>query len=424
MLDIKFIRENIKLMEKVAKNKGLSFDFKKLLKLDEEKRKLQVKIEELQKQRNILAKKHTDISTGKAVKEELKELEPKLIEINEEFLELSLHVSNVYSDDTPIGQDESKNVVLKTHGKIPKFDFKIKNHIELAKNLDLIDLERGVKVSGFRGYYLKNQAVRLQLALMNLTLDKMTDEGFTLMVPPTLVHKMALVGSGHFPEAKDEIYQIANPGKLASGENIKEEIYLVGTAEPSILAYRADEMLDESELPLKYSGFSQCYRSEIGSYGKDTKGVFRIHEFMKVEQVIICQADHKIAEKWFEKLLNISQSILKDLELPHRIVKMCTGDMGLGKYKMCDVETWMPSSNAYRETHSCSNLTDWQMRRLNIRYKTKNGQKIYPFSLNNTGIASPRIFIALLENYQQKDGSILIPKALQKYCGFKEIKVK
>ncbi|EKD56755.1 MAG: hypothetical protein ACD_58C00103G0004 [uncultured bacterium] len=421
MLDIKFIRENKKEVEKAIKNKNVNLDLGRLLLLDKEKQDLQQKIEKLRSERNCLAKSRTEVIKAKKVKEFLRDLEPRFTEVSEELLEIMLHVPNIYSDDTPIGKDEKENKVIYSWGKLKKFSFKIKDHIELAKDLDLIDLERGTKVSGFRGYYLKNQAVKLQLALMQYTLDKLSAEGFTPMITPTLVHKMALVGSGHFPEAKDEIYQIANPGKLSSGEAIKEETYLVGTAEPSLLAYRANEVLDESELPLKFSGFSQCYRSEIGSYGKDLKGVFRIHEFMKVEQVVICKADYKEAEKMFSKLLAISQSILKDLELPYQVVQMCTGDMGLGKYKMCDVETWMPANNAYRETHSCSNLTDWQMRRLSIRYKTKDGQKLYPFALNNTGIASPRILIALLENHQQEDGSIKIPKGLQKYTNFNKI---
>lgn len=424
MLDIKFIRENRKEVEKAIKNKNVILDLDKLLILDDQKKKIQIKVEELRQQRNVLAKKQTDITTAKRIKEELRELEPKLTEISEKMLEIMLHVPNVYSDDTPVGKDEKSNKVIASWGKLNKFSFKVKDHVELAKNLDLIDLERGAKVSGFRGYYLKNQAVKLQLALMQFTIDKLSSQGFTPMITPTLVHKMALIGSGHFPEAKDEIYQIANPGKLSSGETIKEETYLVGTAEPSLLAYRADEILNESELPLKLSGFSQCYRSEIGSYGKDLKGLFRVHEFLKVEQVVICRADYKEAEKMFDKLLKISESILKDLELPYQVVQMCTGDMGLGKYKMCDVETWMPASNAYRETHSCSNLTDWQMRRLNIRYKDKDGKKVYPFALNNTGIASPRILIALLENHQQVDGSIKIPKVLEKYCGFSRISNK
>lgn len=421
MLDIKFIRENKKKVADAVKNKGAKVDLDKILKLDEKKRDLQDRVEKLRSQRNQLAKSQNDIAKARKIKEMLKDLEPQLQETSEELLELMLHIPNLYSHDTPIGENAKANLILSSWGKPKKPAFKIKDHLELAKNLDLIDLERGVKVSGFRGYYLKNQAVKLQLALMQFTIDKLSNYGFIPMIPPTLVHKMALVGSGHFPEAKEEIYQISNPGKLASGQIIKEETYLVGTAEPSLLAYHANEIINEKELPLKYSGFSQCYRSEIGSYGKDLKGLFRVHEFMKVEQVVICEADHKTADKWFNKLLEISESFLKDLELPYRVVQMCTGDMGLGKYKMCDVETWMPTSNAYRETHSCSNLTDWQTRRLNIRYKDKNGKKVYPFALNNTGIASPRILIALFENHQQKDGSILIPKALQKYCGFKII---
>jgi len=420
MLDIKFIKENKKEVEKAIKNKNVSFDLNKLLLLDEKKHSLLLKIEKLRSERNELSKSKDNIEKAKTIKKCLQDLEPQLAELNEQILEMQLNVPNVYSGDTPVGKNDTQNKVIELCGSPRKFDFTAKDHIELAKNLDLIDFERGVKVSGFRGYYLKNHAVKLQIALMQFTLDKLEAEGFIPMIVPTLVHKEALIGSGHFPEAKDEIYEISNPGKLASGKT-EESTYLVGTAEPSLLAYRMNEILDESELALQYCGFSQCYRSEIGSYGKDLKGVFRIHEFMKVEQIVICEADHKIAEKWFNKLLNISKSILKDLELPHRVLQMCTGDMGLGKYKMCDVETWMPSSNAYRETHSCSNLTDWQTRRLNIRYKNKDGQKIYPFALNNTGIASPRILIALLENHQQKDGSVKIPKALQKYCGFEKI---
>lgn len=421
MLDIKFIRENKKLVEKAIKDKNVEVDLELLLKLSEQRKDLLQRVELLQAQRNQLAKDKSNIEKAREVKKMIQDLAPQLTEIEEKILELSLHVPNITSSDTPIGVNESKNKVLSNWGEKPKFSFKPKNHLEIAKDLDLMDFDRGVKVGGFRGYYLKNETVMLQMALMNFAIEKMVKEGFTPMIPPTLVHKLALIGSGHFPEAKDEIYQVANPGKIANGKD-REETYLVGTSEPSLLAYRAGEILEEKELPLKYCGLSQCYRSEVGSYGKDLKGVFRIHEFMKVEQVLFCRAEIKESEKWFKKLLEISCSFLKDLELPYQIKQICTGDMGLGKFKMCDIETWMPSFNDYKETHSCSNLTDWQTRRLNIRYKTSDGKKVYPFSLNNTGIASPRILIALLENHQQADGSIKIPKALQKYTGFKEIK--
>lgn len=432
MLDIKYICENTTKVKEVAKNKNVKIDVEKILKLDEEKRSLMLRVEKLREERNKIAnnlkaskgKDKKGVAKAKTIREMLKDLEPQLIETSEELLELMYHVPNVYSDDTPIGQNESHNKVIEQWGQKPKFNFKPKNHIELAEKLDLIDLSRGVKTSGFRGYYLKNQAVQLQFAVLLFALEKMIKNGFTPMIPPSLVQKMALIGSGHFPEAKDDIYQITNPGKLETGQKIEEPVYLAGTSEPSLLAYRAGEVIDEKELPLKYCGFSQCYRSEIGSYGKDTKGLYRVHEFMKIEQVVICKGDYQEAQKWHKKLLEISQSILKDLKLPHQIVLMCTGDMGLGKYKMYDIETWMPGRNSYGETHSDSNLTDWQTRRLNIRYKNSDGKKVYPFALNNTGIACPRILIAILENCQQADGSIEIPEVLQKYCGFKEIKTK
>jgi seryl-tRNA synthetase len=228
---------------------------------------------------------------------------------------------------------------------------------------------------------------------------------------------MALTGSGHFPAAFDEVYQIANPGKIASGELIAEPVYLAGTSEPALLAYHADEILKEENLPLKYCALSPCYRSEAGSYGKDTKGLYRLHEFMKVEQVVICKADLKEGLAWLEKLREFAEEILQDLKLPYHVVMVCTADMGAGKYKMYDIETWMPSRNAYSETHSDSFLTDWQARRLNLKYKGKNGRVEYVYTLNNTELASPRILIALWENYQNKDGTITIPEVLRPYMG-------
>lgn len=435
MLDINYIKENKEKVKKAAKDKNIEVDIEKLLKLDAERKDLAMRVDKLREEKNKIAteigklyaddkKKEADKLKSKAegIKKMLHDLEPELTEYSEQILEISLHVPNIPSKDTPLGLNESKNEVIETHGKPKKFDFKAKDHIELGKELDIIDLERGVKVSGFRGYYLKNEGAKLHMALMQYAYDKMTEAGFTPMIVPTLVHKEALVGSGHFPFGKEEIYQIANPGKLADGSKISEETYLVGTAEPSLLAYRMNEVIDESELPLKMCGFSQCYRSEVGSYGKDTKGLFRLHEFAKIEQVIICKDNPHTSEKLFEELKTNAENILKDLELSYQIIQICTGDMGAGKYKMYDIETWMPSLDKYAETHSNSHLTDWQTRRLNIRYKDEKGNKHYPYALNNTALASPRILIALLENHQQKDGSIRIPKALHKYTGFTEIK--
>jgi seryl-tRNA synthetase len=274
-----------------------------------------------------------------------------------------------------------------------------------------------VKVSGFRGYYLKNEGAQMQMALMSYTFNKLIAKGFMPFITPTLVKEAALIGSGHFPAGKEEIYQIGNPGKLESGEDQKDPLFLAGTSEPSLLAYNMNEILSEADLPLKYCGFSTCYRSEIGSYGKDTKGIYRLHEFMKIEQVLICKADIKEGLAYLEELRKIAEEILQDLKLPYHVVAVCTGDMGAGKYKMYDIETWMPSRNAYAETHSDSFLTDWQARRLNLKYKTKSGETKYAFTLNNTAIASPRILIAIWENYQNEDGSITIPEVLRPYLG-------
>lgn len=424
MLDIKFIRENKKAVLKAIKDKKISVDLDEILALDEQKRQLQLKIEELRSQRKKLPNDKTSIEKAKKIKILLKDLEPKFLEISEKLLELSLHVPNIPSKDTPIGQSDKDNKIITKWGEKPNFSFNPKSHIDLGKSLDIIDLERGVKVSGFRGYYLKNEGAILHMAVLQFALNKMIKKGFTPMIVPTLVKKDALIGSGHFPFGKEEIYQIANPGKLSDGTKITEPKYLVGTAEPSLLAYRSNEILNEDELPLKLCGFSPCYRSEVGSYGKDTKGLYRIHEFAKIEQVIICKNDHKESDSWFEQLRKNSEEILQELDLPYQVIQVCTADMGAGKYKMYDIETWMPSLDKYGETHSNSNLTDWQTRRLNIKYKDKQGNKYYPFALNNTALASPRILIAILENNQQKDGSVLIPKALHSYTGFTKIDIK
>ncbi|HOK00809.1 MAG TPA: serine--tRNA ligase [Candidatus Pacearchaeota archaeon] len=420
MLDIKFIRNNKELIEEAIKNKNINLDLEELLSLDEKRRDLIKKIDKLNFEQKKITKEK--IEEGKKIKQELKIIESELKEIEEKYNNLMLLVPNVYSSDTPIGQDERDNKEVFKWGEIPKFDFEIKDHIQLGKDLNLIDLEKGVKTSGFRGYYLKNEAVLLEIALIWHSLLKMRNHGFTLMIPPTILKEFALVGSGHFPMGKEDIYQIANPGKLSDGKEISEPLFLAGTSEPALLAYFADEVLDKKDLPIKVCGVSNCYRSEVGSYGKDTKGLYRVHEFRKVEQVVLCENDIEKSCYWLEEMRKISEEILKDLELPYRVIQICTGDMGCGKYKMYDIETYMPSRNSYGETHSDSNLTDWQARRLNIKYKDENGEKKYVHTLNNTVIASPRILIAILENYQQKDGSIKVPKVLQKYLDFEVIK--
>jgi len=427
MLDIKFIRENKEKIKTAAKNKNINLDLDKLLELDGERRGLKSKIDEIRAARNRLAAelkkgKPSDeqIAQGRKYKEQIAELELKLNEINEQYLELMAKVSNIPSDDTPIGRDENDNVEIYKWGEPTKFKFKPKSHIELAEELDLIDFKRGAKVGGYRGYYLKNEAVPLVMGFLTYAMEKLIKKGFTPVMPPTLVKEFALFGSGYFAGKKynpevDEIYKIANDEKLADGTLKKEDRFLIGTAEPALLAYYTDEILDIKNLPIKLVGFSQCYRSEIGSYGKDTKGIYRVHEFMKIEQAIICPADIELSDKLHQEMIELSKELHKDLGLPFRQIQICTGDMGAGKYKMFDLEAWIPSRSGYGETGSASNFLDWQSRRLNVKYKDKNGDKKFVYMLNNTALPTPRILIAILENYQQADGSVEIPKVLRKY---------
>lgn len=457
MLDIKFIRDNSDKVKKAITDKRINLDLDQLLDLDLKRRDLLTELESLQAAKNQVSKEISRLSAEeKKVKFlEMKEVDKKtdslkieLKTILEQFDALMAIVPNIPSPETPIGKDSSDNVPWRywspvlgvvDPGKdrekvkdIPtKFDFTIKDHITLGKDLDLIDTEAGVKTSGFRGYYLKNEAVLLQYGLLWHALKKMQEKGFTLMVTPVLVREQALFGSGHFPAGREEIYEVgSNPGlpaptpdrEITKTEVGKEPTFLAGTSEPSLLAYYAGKTLSEKDLPIKISGISSCYRSEIGSYGKDTRGIYRIHEFMKVEQVVLCKADTIEGDNWLEAMREIAESMLQDLKLPYRVLNICTGDMGAGKYKMYDIETWMPSRGDFGETHSDSNLTDWQARRLNIKYKDKDGKTKFVYTLNNTVIASPRILIAILENYQQKDGSIIVPDILKPYVGKDVIK--
>jgi seryl-tRNA synthetase len=305
-------------------------------------------------------------------------------------------------------------------GKIPEFSFPIKDHIQIGKDLDILDLEKGAEVAGYRGYYVKNEGVSLMMAMMMYALNKMIEKGYMPMIPPTLVKGNALFGTGYFKGLEynseiDEVYQVASGEKEANGASSKEKKFLVGTAEPSLLAYYTDEILKEEQLPIKACGYSQCYRSEIGSYGKDVRGLYRVHEFMKIEQVVLMAADADESIKMHDYMFDISKEIHEELGLPYRVLQICTGDMSAGKYRAFDIEAWMPGLNRWGETGSASNFTDWQARRLNVKYVDKNGEKKYVYMLNNTVLPSPRPFVAILENYQQADGSVVIPEVLRKY---------
>jgi seryl-tRNA synthetase len=433
MLDINYIIDNLKELKQAAKNKNLNVDFDLLIKLDSQRRRLIQQIDEVRKKRNENAallqdpKKRTAKlkDQGKVLKDEITALESEYGKLLQEYEELMVKVPTIPSKDTPIGKDEKDNVEIYRWGEPRKFDFKAKDYIQLAQDLDLLDLERGAKVAGYRGYYVKNEAVMLQMGLMMHALNKLIAKGFTPIIPPTLVKEFVLFGSGYFsgktynPEL-DEIYKIANDEKMADGSLKKDSKFLIGTAEPSLLAYYADEILEEKDLPKKFVGFSQCYRSEIGSYGKDTKGIYRVHEFMKVEQVCLTIANIEEANKQHLEMVEISKELHQDLKLPYRVLQICTGDMSAGKYKMFDLEAWIPSRNGYGETGSASNFLDWQARRLNVKYTDKSGTKKYVYMINNTAIPSPRFLIAIMENYQNQDGSISVPEVLRPYLGGKD----
>ncbi|MDO9231680.1 MAG: serine--tRNA ligase [bacterium] len=429
MLDIKFIRENADKIKEAIKNKNIDLDLDGLLETDGERVRALQYIEELNAEKNVLNdliqksqgdERKTLIEQGKAVKEKMAIAEPEYSDIKKHFDDLMVKVPVIPAEDVPIGKSEKENVEIYTWGEIPKFDFEIKDHIQLGKDLDILDLERGAKVSGYRGYYVKNEGVSLMMGFMMYALQKMISKGYSPMIVPTLVKDFALFGSGYFkgkeynPEI-DEIYQVASSDREADGKTSKDKKFLVGTAEPSLLAYYSGDILKEEDLPMKLCGYSQCYRSEIGSYGKDTKGLYRVHEFMKVEQVILSKANIEESDALQQEMVGISKEMHEELGLPYRQLKICTGDMSAGKYKMFDIEAWIPSRNSYGETGSASNFLDWQSRRLNVKYVDKNGEKKYVYMLNNTALASPRTFISILENYQQADGSVLIPEVLKKY---------
>jgi len=354
MLDIKFIKDNILEVKEVCQQKNLKLDINQLLNLDEQKRQLQVKIETIRAKRNEIndrmKNKRDDnlIAQSKLLKAELEKLEKEFEVVTNDFEEIYFRVPNIVSQNTPHGQNAEDNVVVKTFGKIPKFNFPIKDHVELGLALGILDLEKGAKIHGFRGYYLKNEGAMLHMAILNYAFEKIINKGFIPFVPPTLVKGFNFFGSGFFPYLQDEVYKIAND----------DDTYLAGTSELSLLGYYRDDVINFKDLPIKICAFSPCFRSEAGSYGKDTKGLYRIHEFSKIEQVMICDNNIEKSQKYFQEMLSVSEELMKELKLPYRVVNLCTGDMGAGKYYANDIETYMPSRNGYGETHSCSNLTD------------------------------------------------------------------
>lgn len=414
MLSLDFIKNNKEKVVQAAKNKNREIDLEKILILDDERLKLVHQSQKLREERNILAKQgkpdSAGTSRGKQIKDELKKIEDQLTINNQQLTTLLSFIPNIPLDEVPIGKNATGNKEIRKWGEITKFDFRPKSHIELGLSLNLIDLERGSKVSGYRGYFLKNAGAILQFAVLFYTFKKLIEKGYTPIIAPAIIKRFTLFGSGQFPWGEQDVYKLND-----------EDAYLAGTAEQPVTAYYSGEILNEKDLPKKFVAFSPCFRREAGSYGKDTKGLYRVHEFWKIEQVIIGKNNLDEAKKLHEELNNNAEEILQDFALPYRVLLMCTGDMGEPQLKKYDIETWMPSRNSYGETMSNSIMGDFQTRRLNIKYRKKDGKTEYCFSLNNTALATPRVLIALLENYQQKDGSILIPKVLQPLVGFDKI---
>jgi seryl-tRNA synthetase len=407
MLDIKFIRQNPDRVKEGIAKKQVKIDIDRLLELDEKKREYLKKIESLRAEQNKLGKE--DITRAQDIKSQIKEIEPKLEGIEGELEKLMRQIPNLPLDDVPVGKDEKDNVVLREWGKKSQFKFKPKDYLEIAEKLDIIDVKRAAKVAGTRFGYLKGKAVLLEFALVKLAFDVLTKENFVPIIPPVMLKPEMMEGMGYIERGGEEIYYIE-----------KDKLYLIGTSEQSIGAMHAGEILEEKELPKRYVGFSTCFRREAGAYGKDTKGILRVHQFDKVEMFSFCHPEKSKEEHQF--FLKMEERLMQLLQIPYRVVQICTGDLGNPAAQKYDIEAWMPSQGQHRETHSTSNCTDFQARRLNVRYRDSKTKKLeFVHTLNGTAYAIGRILIAIIENYQQKDGSIKVPKALQKYIGFKKI---
>lgn len=419
MLDIRFIRENKDIVAAGAKKKHIQIDLDALMALDDERRRLQTSIDAKRAEQNSASEHITKASREEresliqkmqGLKESLKNEEEQLQNVLKEWRLLMLLVPNVPDVSVPEGESDADNKEVRRWGELPQFDFQPRSHTELLLMHDMADYARGVKVAGFRGYFLKNDGVRLVWALERFVQDQFQNKGFVPMIVPSLVRREALLGTGYLPQGEEDLY------KTQDGE------YLTGTAEVSSMGYYMDEVLNVKDLPIKFFSFSPCFRREAGSHGKDTKGIFRIHEFVKYEQVMLCEANHEVSVKWHEDLTKNAEELLQALNMPHRVVINCGGDLGLGQVKKYDIEAWMPSEGAYRETHSSSYFHDFQTRRLNIRYRDSQGTLHYAHALNNTALAMPRILCQIVENNQKKDGSITIPEALRGYMEKDEIK--
>lgn len=413
MLDIKFIRENADRIKQGAIDKRIHVDIDELIKIDADMKPLNQRLENLQAERNRISKEipkatpeDREVLKRKVagIKTDMESITQELVPLKVKYDQLMLLVPQPAGADVPIGKDDLDNVEVRVWGKPPTFDFKIKDHVELGKLHDIIDIERGVKLAGSRSYVLKGAGAVLEQAILRFTFDKLLKKGFQPLSVPVLVTEECMEGTGYFPTGREQAYFIE-----------KDNLALVGTAEVSLTSYHRDEILKGEQLPCRFVAQSSCFRREAGTYGKDTHGLYRVHQFQKIEQVIIGPNDPEISQQLHEELLSNAEEVMQDLGLAYRVVYVCTGDLGQGQLRKHDIETWMPSRVNYSETHSCSTFHDFQARRLKLRYKDKDGKIQFCHTLNNTAVATPRVLIPLLESYQQEDGSILIPECLHPY---------
>lgn len=420
MLDIKFVRENPQLVQEALKKRGAQINLDEFLKLDEERRKRLAEVEQLKNQRNTASKeigllkregKNADLLMEQMgqVGEKIKKYDDEVKNIDEKLNEIIMGIPNIPNNSLPVGPDESFNREERRWGEQKKYTFEPKAHWDLGENLNILDFERGAKVTGARFTFYKGLGARLERAVINFMLDTHTGEhGYTEILPPFMVNKNSMIGTGQLPKFEEDMFRIANT-----------EYFLIPTAEVPVTNIYRDEILDEKDLPILHCAYSPCFRAEAGAHGRDTRGLIRQHQFNKVELVKFAHPDNSYEE--LEKLTNNAERILQLLELPYRVVTLATGDIGFSSAKTYDLEVWLPSFNTYREISSCSNFEDFQARRANIRYRDTKGKPKFVHTLNGSGLAAGRTTAAILENYQQEDGSVRIPKVLQPYMGGLEV---
>jgi seryl-tRNA synthetase len=415
MLGLDFIKANRATVEAAIRDKGVELDLDALLALDSQVRAAKTEIERLRAERNAVSARFKDANPqekaelGRQAKEagaRASALEGDLATQEAELKALMLELPGIPYAGAPVGPDESFNQVIRTVGEPPRFDFEPLDHVALIEKNDWGDLSRVTQVSGSRTYCLKGRLALLETKLMGWALERIADAGFTPITVPAIAREQAFLNQGQFPGHKEETYELPN-----------DDLWLAGTAEVVLTSLHSGEIVENDRLPILYAGFSPCFRREAGSAGKDVRGLLRVHQFVKVEQYVVCEADDAQSAEWHAKLLELAESLLAALEIPYQVIETSTGDMGLGKYRMNDIESWVPSLEKYRETHSCSTLHDWQARRANIRYRGADGKVRFAHTLNNTALASPRILVPLLENHQTADGRVRLPKAMQELMG-------